>query len=92
MDKNKMKRWPLLLALPYVVMQTEFNGTTSYFVVNSSGVVVGTCSEETFCNDLADALNQSHLGLEEDQKRANQPPEPEIPNTLEGSTPTEPIQ
>jgi hypothetical protein len=45
-------------------------------------------------NDIAGAFNQEHLAQEEDRK-ALQAPEPDIstptvPNTLEGSTPTEP--
>lgn len=94
MGENKMKRWIVLLALPYVVMQSEFKGTQNYFVANSSGQVVGTCSDKEFCDDLADALNQHHG----ERVEVQQPPEPDlststvIPNTLEGSTSTDPVQ
>src|SRR4029077_623122 len=75
-EGGKMNRWVYLLALPYIVIQTEFRGVANYSVANASGVVVGTCTDEAFCSDLANALNDSHQWTEDEKMRSEEPPEP----------------
>jgi hypothetical protein len=66
-----MKRLTWMLIFPYVVIHSDFKGTTNYSVVNSSHVAVENCgTDQSFCEDYSRSLNEAHELNEVDTTRS----------------------